>query len=51
MELNRKNLINIFNALLDHFQYSINDIDSYEELTEKEKEIISKEVFDFLTRQ
>lgn len=51
MKLNRENLINIFSALLDHFQYSINDIDSYEELTEKEKEIISKEVFDFLTRQ
>ena len=51
MKINSKNLINIFNTLLDHFQYSIDDIDSYEELTEKEKEIISKEIFDFLTRQ
>lgn len=35
--------------LLNHFQYSIEDINSYDELTYKEKEIISKDLFDFIT--
>ena len=33
-------------AIIDHFEYSIKDINSYEELTKKEKSIISKEIFD-----
>ena len=39
----------IFNMLLKHFQYSIKDINSYEELTEEEKKICSKELFNELT--
>ena len=33
-------------AIIAHFEYSIEDINSYEELTNKEKLIISKEIFD-----
>ena len=39
----------IFNMLLKHFQYSIKDISSYEELTEEEKKICSEELFNELT--
>lgn len=35
--------------LIDHFNYSIADINSYDELTDIEKEIMSKEQFDALT--
>ena len=33
-------------VIIAHFEYSIEDINSYEELTKKEKSIISKEIFD-----
>ncbi len=36
-------------ALIDHFNYSIKDINSYEELTDIEKLLISKDIFDKLT--
>lgn len=36
-------------ALIDHFNYSIKDINSYEELTDVEKSLISKDIFDKLT--
>lgn len=39
----------IINTLLDHFAYSIADIQTWDELTDAEKKIISKEVFDKLT--
>lgn len=39
----------IFKALLNHFQYSIEDINSYDELTENEKKIISRDMWDRLT--
>lgn len=32
-------------ALIDHFKYSIRDIDSYSELTDKEKDIISEDTW------
>lgn len=35
--------------LLKHFQYSIKDIESYDELTKEEKEIISEELFNKVT--
>lgn len=31
--------------LVEHFNYSISDINSYDELTDKEKEIIPEELF------
>ena len=33
-------------AIISHFEYSIKDITSYEELTMREQLIISKEVFE-----
>ena len=35
-------------ALFKHFQYSIKDIDSYDELTKEEKEIFPKDIFENL---
>jgi len=37
------------NALLEHFAYSIADIKSWDELTDGEKKIMPKEVFEKLT--
>lgn len=36
---------NLFKFLVNHINYSFNDIDSYEELTNEEKKLISKEDF------
>ena len=41
----------ILMALWNHFNYSIRDISSYEELTQKEKEIISKPIFEHITEK
>lgn len=35
----------IYHMLLNYFQYSIKDINSYEELTEEEKKICPKRLF------
>ena len=32
-------------ALIDHFKYSVKDIDSYSELTDEEKDIISEDTW------
>lgn len=37
--------------LEDHFNYSIKDIKNYDELTNKEKSIISRECFEKFTKQ
>ena len=42
--------IEIYWALMDHFKYSVGDIDSYDELTEKEKNIISEDAFNKLSK-
>lgn len=39
----------IYHMLLNYFQYSIKDIDSYDDLIKKEKEIISEELFNQIT--
>lgn len=36
----------LLKALVTHFQYSIEDIESYDELTEQEQNLIPKETFD-----
>lgn len=36
----------ILNALVEHFAYSVADIDSYDELTEFEKNTIHRSTFD-----
>lgn len=38
-------------ALWNHFNYRIRDISSYDELTPKEKEIISKPIFEHITEK
>lgn len=38
----------IISMLINHFNYSIEDINSYDELTEKEKCIITKDVWNKL---
>ena len=37
--------IDILFALIDHFKYSVKDIDSYSELTDEEKNIISEDTW------
>ena len=39
----------LITMLLKHFQYSIKDIDNYDELTAEEKRIISKDLFNSIT--
>lgn len=41
----------ILMALWNHFNYSIKDITSYEELTSEEKEIISQPLFEHITEE
>lgn len=57
MKINKKEAIRnivrgdtreIINALLEHFAYSIADIQSWDELTDAEKKIMPKEVFEKL---
>ena len=42
-------ILQIYDMLVNHFGYSIKDINSYDELTDKEKEIISKNLFERIT--
>jgi hypothetical protein len=39
----------IYDFLIEHFGYSIKDINCYEELTTEEKSMISKELFERIT--
>lgn len=39
----------LITMLLNHFQYSIKDINSYDELTAEEKQIISEDLFNSIT--
>jgi hypothetical protein len=41
----------VIDMLTDHFEYSIKDINSYDELTNREKEIINKELFESITEK
>ena len=41
----------LLDALYKHLEYSFNDIDSYDELTEEEKKIIPKEMFEYLAEK
>ena len=36
-------------ALIDHFRYSVKDIDSYSELTNEEKNLISEDTWNKMT--
>lgn len=39
----------VLKALIDHFNYSIKDINSYDELTDEEKKIIDRNLFRNIT--
>lgn len=39
----------VFEALLNYFKYAISDVESYDKLTDEEKQIISEEMWDRLT--
>lgn len=39
----------LLKSLIDHFEYSIKDIGSYEELTDEEKQFMSESTFELLT--
>ena len=41
----------IIDMLMNHFEYSIKGINSYDELTDREKEIIDKELFESITEK
>lgn len=41
----------LLDALYKHLGYSFNDIGSYDELTEEEKKIIHKEMFEYITEK
>lgn len=41
----------LLDALYKHLEYSFKSIDSYDELTEEEKKIIPKEMFEYLTEK
>lgn len=41
----------VIEVMLNHFEYSIKDINSYDELTEEEKKIIDKELFESITEK
>ena len=45
------NTVEIIEMLIKHFNYSIKDINSYEELTEEEKSFISKELFNKICKR
>lgn len=58
MKLKEKTKFNIMleweyfqKILLEHFKYSIKDINSYEELTEEEKEIVPDWLFEAITEE
>ena len=40
----------LYDFLVEHFGYSIKDINCYEELTTEEKSMISKELFERITK-
>lgn len=43
-------ILQIYDMLVNHFEYSIKDINSYDELTDEEKEIIPKNLFERITK-
>lgn len=56
MEINKllytcKVPVEFYHMLLRHLQYSIKDIESYDELTEEEKEIFPKSIFETLIKK
>ena len=48
--LSEDEVLQLYDMLVNHFGYSIKDINSYNELTDEEKEIIPKNLFERITK-
>lgn len=46
---NEEQLAQFLDMLINHFNYSIKDINSWDELTNEEKQIIDRELFNQVT--
>lgn len=42
-------ILQVYDILINHFEYSIKDINSYDELTNEEKEFIPRDLFNRIT--
>ena len=42
-------IFQVYDILINHFEYSIKDINSYDELTNEEKEFIPRDLFNRIT--
>lgn len=49
IDINKTKDSEVISMLVNHFNYSIADINSYDELTDKEKKFISKKIWDKIT--
>ena len=48
--LNEDEVLQLYDMLVNHFGYSIKDINSYNELTDEEKEFIPRDLFEKITK-
>ena len=48
--LNEDEVLQLYDMLVNHFGYSIKDINSYDELTDEEKEFIPRDLFEKITK-
>ena len=48
--LSQEEVFQMYDILVNHFGYSIKDINSYNELTDEEKEFIPKDLFEKITK-
>ena len=48
--LNEDEVLQLYDMLVNHFGYSIKDINTYDELTDKEKEFIPRDLFKKITK-
>ena len=48
--LSEDEVLQLYDMLVNHFGYSIKDINSYNELTDEEKEFIPRDLFEKITK-
>lgn len=48
--LSDEEVLQMYDILVNHFGYSIKDINSYDELTDEEKEFIPRDLFEKITK-
>lgn len=46
IDVSKTNNQEVLNILVNHFNYSMKDVNDYTELTDKEKKFISKKIWD-----